>query len=116
VKYEEPQPISREEAELALGSGNASRICSALVSIALHEPDWAWAQDRCLQFMGSPDPEVRGLAVTCIGHIARIHRMLDLPVVEAALKAGLSDPDIQGRVEDAIDDIETFMRVRVRRL
>lgn len=38
--YELPRPLSREKAEAALAAGTAGAICPALVSLALHDPEW----------------------------------------------------------------------------
>jgi hypothetical protein len=107
-KYHDVLSVSKEAAASAFESGDPEKICWALLAIAFHETDWRWAQDKCLDFLLSDNPEVSGLAATCLGHIARIHRSLDRDKVIAALRARLSDKDIRGQVEDALDDIEMF--------
>lgn len=101
-------PISQIEAMESLASGDPVDVCKALVAIAFHESDWRWAQDRCLELLRSSDPSISGLAATCLGHIARIHRKIDKDIVLPALQALRADPDIGGRVDDAIDDISMF--------
>lgn len=101
-------PISKSEAMQAIASGVPTEMCKALVSIAFHESDWRWAQARCLELLGSDDPSIGGLAATCLGHIARVRGKIDKDVVLPALQARRADPNIGGRVEDAIDDIEMF--------
>jgi hypothetical protein len=49
--YQEPHPVSREEAEVAFASHDPERIAHALMSVAFHEADLRWAQDRCLCFI-----------------------------------------------------------------
>ena len=107
--YQDVSTITRQEAESAFSSGNSEAICNALVSIAYHDPDWRWVQNRCLLFCKHPDPMVRGLATTCIGHLARIHKVLDLPKVIRILKELQSDSEISGRAQDAMDDIKMFL-------
>jgi hypothetical protein len=53
---------------------------------------------------------MRGLAATCLGHVARIHKRLDLDLVLGALVPLKSDPVIGGYVRDALDDIKFFLR------
>ncbi|MFY1942916.1 HEAT repeat domain-containing protein [Achromobacter xylosoxidans] len=84
-------------------------ICEALVSIAFGSPDWRWAQDTCLSFLRNENPALRRLAATCLGHIARIHGQLDKEAVVPALRECLQDPEIVGKVEDALDDIRLFV-------
>ncbi|MEO7659498.1 MAG: hypothetical protein ABIV48_07775 [Pyrinomonadaceae bacterium] len=107
--YQEVPTISREDAETAFSSGVAERICDALVRVTFNDSDWRWVQERCLFLINSSDPEVRGLAVTCLGHLARIHKNLDLNKVLPILENLRSNADIGGKVEDALDDIETFV-------
>ena len=115
--YEEPQPISRDEASSAFATNKPEVICSTLVSIALHDPDWRWAQEKCLEFARHPDAGVRQVAATCIGHVARIHQRLDLDAVTPILHQLLSDTEVyvRGCAEDAMGDIEIFMGVDLNR-
>lgn len=107
--YQEALPIGREDAEAAFSSGVSERICDALVRVTLSESDWRWVQEKCLHFINSSYPDVRGLAITCLGHLARIHKQLDLRKVLPLLENLRNDADVSGRVEDAFDDIETFV-------
>jgi hypothetical protein len=62
-----------------------------------------------LSFSEHQVPEVRGLAMTCLGHIARIHKAIDLDKVMPVLTKQLSDSEIRGQVEDAIEDINHYV-------
>lgn len=107
-QYRPAAPLPKEDALTAFASGDSAQICPALVAVAFHESDWRWAQDRCLEQLASDDADVRGLAATCLGHIARIHRELDKERVLAALGKRRGDEAIAGRIEDTIGDIEMF--------
>jgi hypothetical protein len=108
MQFNDVTPISKNEAVRAFDSGSTADVCKALVSVALCERDWQWAQDRCLELLDRSEPAVRGLAATCLGHVARIHRTIDKVKVLSVLESLVADPDIGGRVEDAIDDINQF--------
>jgi hypothetical protein len=110
MKYEEVKRMSREEADLAFHGGNPTEIVNALLSMAYYDSDWRWVQERCLEFLRFPNEVVCGTAVTCLGHLARIHRHLDLIVVLPALQELLHVPTLAGKVEDAMDDISLFVR------
>jgi hypothetical protein len=84
-------------------------VCATIIRAAHHVEDWRWVEERALQLLQSADVEVRGAAVTALGHLARIHRRLDLERVVPALAALRNDPALEGRVEDAMDDIRTFI-------
>jgi hypothetical protein len=108
MKYEEILPIAKEQAEKAFGRNISDEIVHALLGVTYHEADWEWVQDRCLDFLDSPMPDVRNTAITCLGHLARIHKKLNRPKVLAALASKLADPQCSGRAEDAMEDIEMF--------
>src|SRR5215471_8721432 len=106
--FYDPAPITRDEAEAALRTGDADAICDVLVRIAYHEADAEWTQQQCLAFVRHSDAGIRATAVTCLGHLARIHHRLDLPAVVPTLDALRSDDDLSGRVDDALSDIRMF--------
>jgi hypothetical protein len=110
MKYEEISPVEKEQATLAFRRNIPDEVVHALLGVALHDADWKWVQDRCLDFLDSPLPDVRNTAITCLGHLARIHKKLDRPKVMAALASKLTDPQSAGRAEDAMDDIEMFAK------
>jgi hypothetical protein len=62
-----------------------------------------------LEFSRHSEPAVRGLAATCLGHLARIHRQLDTATVIPRLNEMLTDPDVKGVAQDALDDISVFI-------
>ena len=109
MKYESIRKMRRSEALTELRSGALDRVSTALVSIALHEPDRKWVEDQIASHLLSPDPWVRGLAAVCAGHVARIHRALDTARLAPLIERLLDDADTRGRAEDALDDIEMFI-------
>lgn len=81
MEYQEVLPISRQEAEKEFDSNNPSRISNALLRITYHDSDWLWVQSKCLELINYPDRNVKSIAVTCLGHLARIHGTLDIDKV-----------------------------------
>ena len=79
--YEEPQPITREQAEAAVISGSPDEAAQALISVALHEQDRNWAESLCLRGLKDPREEVVAAAITGFGHLARLHRKVSPAVV-----------------------------------
>jgi hypothetical protein len=100
---------SPEEVERAFASGDPDVLTRVLIALAFHEPDWRLAQDRCLEALGHESPVVRGLAATCLGHVARIHKRLDLDRVRPRLEALRHDPYVGERAADALVDLERFL-------
>lgn len=50
-----------------------------------------------------------GLAVTCIGHLARIHGKIEKERIFELFNQQKDNPYISNRIEDAIDDINMFV-------
>ena len=109
MKYQEVLPISRQEAEKAFESNDSSQISDALLRVTYYDSDWSWIQSKCLEFIKYQDKNIRGLAVTCLGHLARIHGTLDVDKVVPILESLSDDPEISGKIDDALDDIQMFV-------
>jgi hypothetical protein len=115
MRYVEIEPITRQEAEVAFASGVSREICLGLVRLVYHDDDWHWLQEKCIEMSQDSDVFVAGVAVTCVGDVARIHRTLELDKVLPVLKELRANPELAGRVDDALGDIEIFMNVKIDR-
>lgn len=109
MKFNNPEPKTREELEHNFNSNDVQLITESLVALALYEKDWRWAQNVCLAFLDNDNPDISGLAATSLGHIARVNRKLDKEKLKFALAKKINDPLIGGRVQDALDDIEIYL-------
>ncbi|SRR6266436_140545 len=118
MKYEAIEPIDRNQAKKLLASNHRDAICRTLVSVAMFESDRRWAQGQCLKFARDDDPFVRGVAATCLGHLARIHGTIDedevVPVVVELLRD--KDPATRAKAQDALSDFSTFLGWNSRKL
>ncbi len=110
MQYEELVPISREEAATAFARNDDTySVCYSLLCVALHDPDWRWVLPQVMRFIMDPNPEIRGVAVTCVGYLARIHRRVDVTEVLPMLHKLQSDPYVRMRVRDTLADISQFL-------
>lgn len=109
-ELQQPKRISRTEAAKMLTSNNYKDICDALISITYYDQDWRWCQDECLKYLNHKNKFVSGLAAICLGHIARIHKKLDKEKVIMELKKHLDNVEISGQIQDALDDIDIFIK------
>jgi hypothetical protein len=100
----------REEVELLLRSNDEQEVQDALLSATYYDPDWRWVQGRCLAHSHHSHPRVRSIAATCLGHLARIHRQLDLELVLQRLAELKADPLVKASAEDALDDIRLYLK------
>jgi hypothetical protein len=109
MEYRSVEPLSRAVAIERIRGNDGPTRAAALVSLAFHESDWRWVQDQCLSLFSDGDPGVRATAALCLGHIARIHRRLDLDRVLPALHRLQDDPNAGWQVADVMDDIDTYL-------
>jgi hypothetical protein len=108
--FEEIPPVDKSQAEMAFEKGTTEEIVYSLLGTTLHGADWQWAEKWCLHFLESPVTDVRNTAIICLGHLARIHRNLHKAEVLNALSKYVSDPVFSGRIGDAIEEIEFFVK------
>jgi hypothetical protein len=118
MKYETIKPISRAQAERLLAKDDRETICPTLVRVAMFESDRHWAQSKCLRFASHRDSFVRGVAATCLGHLARIHKAIDEDEVIPMVRQLLQDKDPQTRAiaEDTISDFSTYLGWNKRKI
>jgi hypothetical protein len=110
MEYREVVQRDRDEIELLLRSSDKTDRSDGLLSAAYYDSDWRWVQNQCLGLLRRDDVVMCRLAATCLGHVARVHRQLDLDVVLAELTPLKDDPNVGGYVQDALDDIRFFLR------
>lgn len=100
--------LSHSQAEAAFRSGDRKAICSALASAALTDYDRTWLESWCIVLAAHEDAEVRRLAATCLGHVARRFRSVDDTML-AALERLRDDPAAQTYAEDALADVRAVL-------
>ncbi|CAA0149339.1 hypothetical protein [Tenacibaculum maritimum] len=100
MKHEDFEKIILEE--------NKDKILDSLLYVTEYDDDWEWVENKCLELINSKDNDIKGLAITCLGHLARIHGKINYKKVSKILESNLSDLTIKGRIEDAFDDIKMF--------
>ena len=82
--------------------------CKLLLKITFNCDDWKWIQNVCIDIINSNrEKNICGLAVTCIGHLARIHGKIEKERIFELFNQQKDNPFINDRIGDAIDDIET---------
>lgn len=109
---EEVQEFDKESAIKELKSGEAKRIINALLALAFYEEDWKWVQDICIVYSNHSHSNVRGIAILCFGHLARIHGELELEKVLPIVKKALNDSNdfVSSHANSALDDIQLFIK------
>ncbi|WP_244323783.1 hypothetical protein [Mixta intestinalis] len=96
--------------ETLLNSGEPEKVTEALLYIAHNINDIKWAEEQLMRMANSLDEDISGLALTCLGHIARINSKISKNIVIPFLKEKINSSNeiISSRAEDALDDINMF--------
>ncbi|WP_350616358.1 hypothetical protein [Pseudomonas sp. HY7a-MNA-CIBAN-0227] len=102
---------SKEELEIMLLSNDGDVVIDALLYLCFSINDPKWVQAKCIEaIQGTGNDDIKGLAITCIGHVARIHSEVDRSLVVPVLSDRLTDNILSGRAQDALDDIDKYIK------
>ena len=97
--YKEIQPISKESAcQILKECAEEQLIADVLLSLTIHGSDWEWVQHKCIEYTAHESLLVRRIAIQCIGHLARIHRKIDISLVQPMLTSFYDDPQLEDTV------------------
>jgi len=107
--YDEPAYINKECYLATLDRANPTEICTATVNAVHHISDYDWLVEQFTSLLAHTESDVRGVAITCVGHLARLHEGADREELLALLTSLKDDEALSGRVQDAIDDVNTFL-------
>lgn len=110
LKYEEIHSVSHDEAEANLASEDVELMARTLIALGLYDDDWEWVQEQGVKHLGHKNEVVVSAAILSIAHMARTNGKINKSLVLPALIAVAVDKRYEGRVQDAIDDIEMFVK------
>lgn len=98
----------REKMLRDLACDDLARSTRALLALTYDDPDRVWLEDLLLHTLddAAADPQLRALAVTCMGHLGRMRGQVGSRIV-GRLEGLLKDPKLGGIAEDAMGDIRS---------
>ncbi|MCC4607776.1 hypothetical protein LL967_07815 [Xanthomonas campestris pv. zinniae] len=96
--------------EEKLSSSDRDVVATTMLYISHNISENPWTQEKLISLLGNRDADIRGLALTCLGHVARISGKINSDLVFPVLKKMLLDESLGGRAQDALDDIEMFVK------
>lgn len=106
-KYVPPESITRPEFNNIVQNGTSSEVCQAIVDITHSGQDYAWIRERLETMLGHDNSDVRGVTITCIGHLARLYDVSNIDdLVELIAPLGV-DKELNGLVEETLDILNT---------
>lgn len=104
------------EIEKALSSNNKNIVINGIMAMVFNLDDVNWISNHLIELSKHNNLEISSLALTCFGHLARLHGNVgNLECVSNLLKNMSKNVSLGGAAEDAMDDIETFMKINLRR-
>ncbi len=108
--YHQPEALSKEQLVKIFSSKDIKSICFGLISMAFYENDLNFCFKIIEDFSKNENEYIRGNAVLCIGHLARIHKTLHENLIQI-VKKSLNDPSkyVRGHAESALDDIDIYI-------
>jgi hypothetical protein len=114
-KFQDQERFTDADVDAAIRRNDPAELPLVPVTIALLAAELAQAQDACLKLSMHENPNVRGNALACLGHLARRFRRLDEQRVKPVIEASLRDADEYVRVlaKSAADEIHQFLGWRI---
>lgn len=113
MKYESPPKYEVKEVNRLLKSNNDTDKIKGLLATVLNSGDYNLSMKQTMIFTNCESQWLKICGIQCIGHIARIHKKIDLKSVKELLTISLKDENrlIVGNSEDAIDDVIHFLKL-----
>jgi len=113
MKYKRVPIFDDKNSLKLLESEKESDQIMGLLSIVLYSGNYDFSMKKSIEFTKKKSEWIKGCGIECFGHIARIHKKIDLNNVKEILKDGLKSKSkvIRGKSEDAIDDITHFLKL-----
>lgn len=95
-----------------INSDHPDSIVRGLLALALNADDGEFVQDLMVQYSQHKNENIRGIAILCFGHIARIHRALNKELIIPLINDALNDESkfVRGHALSALDDIKMFCK------
>lgn len=110
MKPHEKESLRHANLLAKIEGSNLELSASTLLFITFNEPDGEWLEKVLLHCLKENfDPQIRALAVTCMGHTGRIRGQINRDLV-AKLKELAGDPKLGPRAEEALNDIKSVIR------
>lgn len=110
MEYAGVRALSKREVSGVMKGDNVEAKCRTLISISLNDSDHDWVQNLCFKALRDTHSEVKRCALVGLGHIIRIHGVIDLVKLNNSLEDLKKDASLSGTIDDLLSDIEIFQR------
>ncbi|MDK8182029.1 CPCC family cysteine-rich protein [Paenibacillus sp. UMB4589-SE434] len=95
-----------------INSDNPDTIVRGFLSLALNADDGEFVQELMVRYTQHNNENIRGIAILCFGHIARIHGAVNKELIIPLINDALNDESsfVRGHANSDLDDINMFCR------
>lgn len=110
MKYEEVPNFGIDTIE-RLESENFEVVQMALLSVVLYSDNYGLALKTIRRFLLHDNEYIRGSAIECISHVARLWKKLPDDLIASANDSLYDKSEwVQGKGDFVIDDLEVFIK------
>ena len=112
MKYEEIEIKKNEDYFHLIKSGKTDNVIQGLLGLVHYGEGIRLIQDTLVKYSKSENENIRGIAILCFGHLARIDGQIDKELVLPIVNEGLVDNSsfVQSHSNSALDDINSFVK------
>ncbi len=110
LEYKQPENLPPQKIIDILETENINDICNAIISIGFYEYEKKWTEDILLKNINSDNLDIASAAITSLGHAIRTHRDIDTKKWLKALDSIPFRLQLQGIIQDVIDDISIYAK------
>ncbi|SMQ77504.1 Cysteine-rich CPCC [Bacillus sp. OV166] len=101
-----------ENACKLINSDDTDEVVNGLLGLALNSDDLDFIQDIMTRYSEHENAKIRGTAILCFGHIAKIHEKISKKLVLPIINQGLKDESsfVREQSRSALDDINFYIK------
>ena len=99
-----------------LNSADKEVVMLTILSIVERSGNYDLAVKVTRQFLDNDNEHIRGIAIECISHIARLWNKLPVDLIEKVHSALSSDTSVwvRNKADDVVQDLEVFIKGYIR--
>ncbi|MBO0827943.1 MAG: hypothetical protein J2P24_09185 [Streptosporangiales bacterium] len=103
LQYLPPTVLDNAEFERAQREHDVSALCRQLAAMWRRDPDWRRVEERCVDLVSYPHPEVRRVATVCLVHLTTSHRHSPYESILPALRRVREDDSLRDLLDEFAD-------------
>ncbi|MCY8937862.1 CPCC family cysteine-rich protein [Peribacillus frigoritolerans] len=95
-----------------INSGDTEKVINGLLELSVSSDDLDFVQDIMVMYSEYEDVKIRGTAILCLGHIAKVYKKINKELVLLIINQGFQDESSFVREQSrlALDDINFYIK------